>query len=150
MKYITHIAFALLAAFSFLSSAQAADPIQSSYFGNKAISGYDPVAYLTEGKAVKGSKKHKLEWKGANWFFASAENRNKFQQNPDDYAPQYGGYCAWAVAENKLVKVNPKVFEIRDGKVYLFYNDKIRNTWVQDASNFIKRADQNFDALIAN
>jgi YHS domain-containing protein len=98
---------------------QAGD-VNTGYFGNVAIEGYDTVAYFTEKRAVKGSEKFQSEWLGATWQFSSDENRKKFDANPIDYAPQYGGLCSEGVAYNEMtVNIEPEVWEIIDGKLYL-------------------------------
>ena len=81
-------------------TAWAVDPVFSTFFGG-AIRGYDPVAYHTEGKPVAGKRAHRVEWKGATWSFASAENKALFEGDPEKYAPRYGGYCAWAVEQRR-------------------------------------------------
>lgn len=85
--------------------ALALEPVYSDYFG-KAIQGYDPVAYFTESKPVEGSKKHKYEWNDATWYFASEKNRDAFKADPEKFAPQYGGYCAWAVSQGYTAKID--------------------------------------------
>ena len=84
-----------------------------------AISGYDPVAYVTDSAPVKGSKEFSYQWKGADWYFASAEHRDLFKANPEKYAPQYGGYCAYAAAKNALAPIDPAAWSIVGGKLYL-------------------------------
>ncbi len=90
-----------------------------------AIDGYDPVAYFDQGKAVPGEKAHNCEYLGKQWYFSSAENRDKFLANPDKFAPQYGGYCAHSVGSNRLVRSNPESFAIRDGQLHLYVNDRL-------------------------
>jgi len=90
------------------------------YWRGLAIKGYDPVAYHKEGKPVKGSNKFELKWKDATWRFASTEHRDLFRADPEKYAPRYGGYCAWAVAQGTTASVDPKnAWKIVDGKLYL-------------------------------
>jgi YHS domain-containing protein len=118
---------ALLTSIMVGSGAVLADGrINTGYFGGVAINGYDPVAYFTENRAVKGSEKYSYDWLGAPWHFASEEHRELFKKNPVKYAPQYGGYCAAEVAGSGSVTVNidPEAFAIIDGKLYLTY-DKV-------------------------
>ena len=83
-----------------LNQALMADTkINTGYFGNVAIKGYDPVAYFTEGKAMEGSEDHALKWLGANWHFASNEHKEMFAATPTAYAPQYGGHCATGIKD---------------------------------------------------
>ncbi len=120
----------------------AADPINSSFWGNKAIDGYDPVAYHLQKRAVLGAKKISYPWKGAVWFFSSSENRDLFKKDPQKYAPQYGGYCAWAAAQGKLADTDPKLFDLHEGKLYLNYNRKTQSDWRLDKKNMIFKGDK--------
>ena len=132
----------------FAGTAAAAKSVNTTFFGNLAIKGYDPVAYFIDGKAVKGSKSHSIEWNGAKWRFSSAENLEKFQQEPEKYAPQYGGYCAWAVSQNKTADIDPDQFAIVEGKLYLNYNAKIQKRWLQQQQHFIDEADKFWPELV--
>ncbi len=129
-------------------SAQASDLINTTFFGNVAIEGYDPVAYFAENAPVKGQKQFSHEWRGANWRFSSARNRDRFAAEPEKYAPQYGGYCAYAVANGSTAGIDPGQFSIVDGKLYLNYNAKIQKRWLEDRDNYIKSADQNWPAVL--
>lgn len=118
------------------------EDIYTGFFSNKAVSGYDTVAFFTRGKPVKGSSDHKVEYLGAVWHFSSAKNKELFESDPDKYRPQYGGYCAWAVAENKAkAPGNVKYWKIVDEKLYLNYNDDVQKKWLLDIPGFIARAD---------
>ncbi len=138
------LVLSLFLLFSF--NLQAAD---KSYFETSkgAIGGYDPVAYFTQGKAVKGNKKFKHTWKNNNWYFSSADHLQKFQQSPTDYAPQYGGFCAFAAANDKLVKVDPKAWTIVEGKLYLNYSKNVRKKWQKNTSEFITDANEYWPGL---
>ena len=103
-----------------------------------AISGYDTVAYHTEGRAMKGKAEVSYEWNDANWYFASAENRDLFAADPDRYAPQFGGYCTGALSYGMVIRANPTIFKIIDGKLY-FANSVKRSRAFQD-QRAIKRA----------
>lgn len=98
--------------------------IQSNEEG-VAIDGYDPVAYFSQNKAVKGTSVHSCEYQNRVWHFSSAENRDKFLSNPEKFAPQYGGYCAHSLSNNKLVESDPESFVVRDDKVYLYANNRL-------------------------
>ena len=109
------------------SLAEAKSEIYKNWRGI-AIKGYDPVAYHKDGKPVEGSNKYEIEWKDAKWWFASAEHRDIFKANPENYAPRYGGYCAWAVSQGYTASVDPKnTWKIVEGKLYLNY--KIKLLW---------------------
>lgn len=134
---------------AFTGPAFAVDPINTTFFGDLAVEGYDPVAYFTEGEPVKGEKKFSLEHEGATWRFSSAENRAIFRENPDAYAPQYGGYCAWAVAQGYTAEIDPEAWAIRDGKLYLNYDDEVQAKWLEDPEGFIEKADAQWPELLA-
>lgn len=113
-----------------------------------AIRGYDTVAYWTEGKPVKGSESHKVDWEGAAWHFANQENADLFEADPAKYAPQYGGYCAYGVAQDALVKIEPENWVIIEDKLYLNFNDSVQGRFDEDVFGFIKSADAKFEGLL--
>ena len=113
-----------------------------------AIRGADPVAYFTQGEAVIGSSEFEYEWNGATWRFASAEHRDLFAGNPEDYAPQYGGYCAWAVSQGVTAPVEPDAWRIVDGKLYLNYDQRVQQRWEQDIEGNIASADENWPGVL--
>ncbi len=113
-----------------------------------AIRGYDPVAYFTDGRPVEGSEAFTAEHLGATWWFASAESRDRFAADPEAYRPQYGGYCAWAVAEkNRAYPIDPAAWRVVDGKLYLNFNADIQAKWEEDVPGFITEADRNWPGL---
>ncbi|MEO0768888.1 MAG: YHS domain-containing (seleno)protein [Cyanobacteria bacterium J06649_4] len=128
------------------SSSEAGQPTVYTQDGI-AIEGADPVAYFTEEAFVPGSADFTHEWKGVTWQFASAENRDLFASNPEQYAPQYGGYCAWAVGQNALAAIDPNAWSIVDGKLYLNANDRIQARWNKDIPGNIALAEKNWPAL---
>jgi YHS domain-containing protein len=113
-----------------------------------ALRGYDAVAYFQDGKPIKGRDEFKHEWMGVTWQFASAANRDRFAQNPEMYAPQYGGYCAYAASQNYIYDADPKVWKIVNGKLYLNYNQQAQQLWEQDVPGNIKKGDQHWPQLI--
>lgn len=115
-----------------------------------AIRGADPVAYFKNNRFVPGSANYTYEWGNATWQFASAENRDLFAENPKQYAPQYGGFCAWAVAEGYTAPVDPNAWKIVDGKLYLNYDARIQRRWERDISGNIARANKNWPQAINN
>jgi YHS domain-containing protein len=127
----------------------AAKPINTTLFGGLAIEGYDPVAYFQAGAPAKGSKSFTYEWGGANWRFSSAENRDLFAAAPEKYAPQYGGFCAYAVSQGKTVGIDPAAWTIVEDKLYLNYNQKIRQTWEKDIPGYISKADAAWPKILA-
>ena len=116
--------------------------------GGKAIRGTDPVAYFTQGKPVAGKPDFTHEWKGATWYFASAANRDRFKQNPERWAPQYGGYCAYGVAQGYAVKIEVDQWSVVDGKLYLNYSRSVQRTWKQDIPGYIREANKNWPEVL--
>jgi len=115
-----------------------------------AVRGYDSVAYFTQGKPVKGVDAYSTEWSGATWKFSSNEHLELFENDPEKYAPQYGGYCAYGVAMNNLIKIDPDVWTIVDDKLYLNFNASVKRKWVKDIPGYISKADSNFENLLKN
>lgn len=113
-----------------------------------AIRGYDPVAYFTNSEPVKGKDEFSYDWQGATWKFASAENQDSFSSNPEKYAPQYGGYCAWAVKEGATAPIDPQAWKIVDSKLYLNLNPDIQKQWQKDIPGNIAKADQNWPGVL--
>lgn len=113
-----------------------------------AIRGYDTVAYFTQSKPVEGSDAFSTQWSGATWKFASQEHLNLFIENPEKYAPQYGGYCAYGVAQMNLVKIEPDQWTIIDDKLYLNFNAKLNKAWKKNTTSYIKMADALFEKLL--
>ncbi len=140
-------AMALLLALAHPALA-AKDQVYTSLFSSNAAGGYDVTGYFTENKPVKGNKKYSTSYKGANWLFASQENLDLFLADPEKYAPQYGGYCAWAAAGGYTAKGDPKHWSLHDGKLYLNYDADIKRQWLGDMDNLIAQADRNWPALL--
>ncbi len=114
-----------------------------------AIDGTDAVAYFTQGEPVTGSAAHSIMWKGAEWRFSSAENLALFEANPDAYAPQYGGYCAWAVSEGSIASTVPEAWAIENGKLYLNFSRRIQRRWNRDIPGNIARGDANWPDVLS-
>jgi YHS domain-containing protein len=126
----------------------AKDPIYKSFLSNQAVDGYDAVAYFTEGKPVQGKKEYRVKYQGADWYFSSVENLSAFKADPQKYAPQYGGYCAWAVAQGSTAKGDPNFWSIHDDKLYLNYDSSIQDQWLRDRDDLISKADRNWPDVI--
>jgi YHS domain-containing protein len=114
---------------------------------SQAIRGYDPVAYFKEAKPVKGSDEYSFKWKDANWFFSSKENLDSFSLNPEKYAPQYGGYCAYGLSEGHKAPTDPNAWTIVDGKLYFNYSLKVKELWIKNPTERIEKADKNWPML---
>ncbi|MEP7256452.1 MAG: YHS domain-containing (seleno)protein [Ferruginibacter sp.] len=146
-----------LAAVSFLTIsavAQDATGLRKKHFNlddGIAISGYDPVAYFTQNKAVKGKKDMAIYHQGVTYYFSSAGNKEAFKANPSKYEPEYGGWCAYAMGEKgEKVSVDPETFKIVGGKLYLFYNRFFSNTlkdWNKNEASLKAKADTNWPKL---
>jgi YHS domain-containing protein len=128
------------------SSVQALEPINTSR--GLALRGYDPVAYFTEGKPRKGRAEFETSWMDVTWRFTSSESMKAFVSNPSKYAPQYGGYCAWAVSRNYTADADPEAWRIVGGKLYLNYNAKVQKEWQKDTAGNITRGDRNWPELL--
>ncbi|QBF32499.1 YHS domain-containing (seleno)protein [Thalassococcus sp. S3] len=134
-------------AFGFALPAQAE---QSWFFirNGDVINGYDPVSYFVDGKPVRGRPELKLKWKRGMWSFASASNRAAFEANPKAYAPQYGGYCAYAVSRGYTAKTEPDAWRIVDGKLYLNFNTRVRALWERDVPGNIAKANAHWPSVL--
>ncbi|SRR5579871_124107 len=117
-----------------------------------AINGYDPVAYFSANKAIKGKKEIQCLFNGLTYQFANPQNRETFKSNPSKFQPQYGGWCAYAMGTNgSKVDVDPETFKILDGKLYLFYNKFFNNTlesWNKDEIKLKEKADDNWKKYV--
>lgn len=122
--------------------------VYTAPFSKLAAGGYDVVAYFAQGAAVEGSDKFTTVYKGATFRFASAANLARFKADPAAYAPQYGGYCAWAVANGYTAKGDPRHWKIVGGKLYLNYNGDIQSKWVRDIPGFIRKGNANWPAVL--
>jgi YHS domain-containing protein len=113
-----------------------------------AIKGYDTVAYFIENKPVKGSENFKYEWNHGVWLFANQKNLDSFKDTPEKYAPQYGGWCAYAAAQDSFAKIDPTQFTILNEKLYLNFNASINKRWTGNRDQFIVDADSNWPGLL--
>ena len=150
MKRITEPMTKLCISAIFISALllgfQMADKVNKTSTG-LAIKGYDPVAYFEDGKPEKGNPAYQFQWKGATWRFASAAHRDAFAKEPDRYAPQYGGFCAYGVSEGHTAPIDPEAWTIIEGKLYLNYDKQVRENWKKDTKGRIQKADRNWPKL---
>ncbi len=139
-KHISLFAFVIL---SLTASAQ------SEIFATAegAINGYDAVAYFTERKPVAGKKEHSFVWKEETWYFSSAKNLETFKSDPDKYAPQFGGYCAYGMSRGYKANTDADAWTIADGKLYLNYNLDVKKIWTEKQSELIEKANQNWPTV---
>jgi len=127
-------------------AASKSDPINKEGSG-LAIKGYDPVAYFTQSKPVKGSPAFTYQWMNATWRFASAADRDEFARAPEKYAPQYGGYCAYGVSQGHTAPIDPEAWTIVEGKLYLNYSKVVKKTWSEAIPKYVEDANRNWPGL---
>lgn len=134
------------------AAAVAAAPLlmAAPYYGRGvAAGGYDVTLYFTEATARPGDANIRAHWDGVDWYFSRAAHRDAFLANPAGFAPQYGGYCAYAVARNYLAKGDPEAWTVHKSKLYLNYSKRVRKAWLRDLDGEITRGDANWPALRA-
>ena len=131
------------------SRTTAVDEINKTSDG-KALSGYDPVAYFVVQDAVQGNPSFEFAWNGAKWLFSSQENLEKFRANPEAYAPQFGGYCAYAVSEGHTASGDPQAWKVVDGKLYLNYSKDVKKKWEENQAERIQKAGVNWAGFKAD
>jgi hypothetical protein len=112
-----------------------------------AIKGYDPVAYHTLGRPILGSPTINYQWMNATWQFSTTQHRDLFAENPERYAPQFGGYCSWAVSRGSLADIDPNAWHIENGLLYLNLNPRINRSFIANVQDNIRRAETNWPAL---
>ena len=144
-----YLSILILSFISVSTSAQVATRAKQFNIENGlAIQGYDPVAYFTESKAVKGDKKFAASAEGVIYYFSTAANKELFLKDYKKYEPQYGGWCAYAMgANNEKVEIDPETFKILNGKLYLFYHSFVNNTltkWNKNEAVLKANADKNW------
>jgi hypothetical protein len=116
---------------------------QSEVFapGGKAIKGFDPVAFFTDAKPVMGADSLAYKWKEANWLFSTKEHLDAFKANPEKYAPQYGGYCAYGSSQGHKAPTQTDTWTIVGDKLYFNYNQKVKDMWTKNQDTLIRKAD---------
>lgn len=112
-----------------------------------ATEGYDVVAYFESAKPIEGKKGITTKYNGAIYQFSSESNKALFLNNPTQYVPQFGGYCAYGVSENHTSPTDPKAFTIVDNKLYLNYNLEVKELWSKEQEERIKSANENWETL---
>ena len=131
--------------------AQHSSTMQNLETNGVAAKGYDVVSYVEQNQATKGSESISATHAGAKYYFVSVAHKNKFLAKPQAYLPQYGGWCAWAVAEKEAkVDIDPTSFKVTDGKLFLFYKGVIGDVkplWIKDEAALYKKAEANWPAV---
>ena len=141
-------AFAAILAVGLIAGpALAGGAVNKTLFGT-ALKGYDAVAYHTVGRPVEGSTRFSYRWRGATWHFASVEHRDLFAADPERYAPAYGGYCAYGMAQGAKIDIDPSAWSIVDGKLFLNVNKQVRQIWTKDIPGYIARANRHWRNLM--
>jgi YHS domain-containing protein len=143
MKKFLFVFITLLMAASALNAQVSEIFVKDGY----AIGGYDPVAFFTESKPVKGAESISITWKNAKWLFSTQKHADMFKANPEKYAPQYGGYCAYGCSRGYKAKTEADAFTISDGKLYFNYNIKTRAEWLKDTKAYIEKADAEWEKI---
>ena len=151
MKYIAvALAVVVVGAVAFLTINKVS-PVAWGWWGETntdsgaALHAYDPVAYLESGSAVKGKDGIRYTWGDAVWYFASDENKNRFAADPAAYAPQFGGFCAFAVSKGFTADANPEAWHVENGSLYLFADKNVRDNWVAAIpEGSLKRSEENW------
>ena len=138
----------IIAAIGLFVSMTSAPAFAEDYsHSTPGISGYDPVAYFTDSKAVRGSGYHVAVVDGVTYAFANAEHQKMFEANPQKYLPVYGGYCAYGLGVGKKFVADPEVWKIVEGKLYLNLDKGIQQKWEKDISGYIKKGDANWAVM---
>jgi YHS domain-containing protein len=109
-----------------------------------ALRGFDAVAYFAVQSAVEGNPKYEYVWNGAKWLFSNSDNLEKFKKNPEAYAPQFGGYCSYAVSHGYTADGDPQIWKVVDGRLYLNYNQKAKEVWEKDMNTLIEEGQKNW------
>jgi len=117
--------------------------------GGIAINGYDPIGYFDAAAPVRGDAAQALDWNGATWHFADAANRDRFAADPAAFAPQYGGYCAYAVSRGYTASTDPDAWTVHDGRLYLNFSRVVRAIWARDIPGNIARGDENWPGVLS-
>jgi YHS domain-containing protein len=152
------LARSLIAAFAVFSSVFAANMALAGTETNVssgltakgpglAVHGYDVVAYFTDGQPTRGRAKYSIVYEDATYRFANEEHLEAFEDNPEKYLPQYGGYCAYGVAVGAKFDGDPHLWRIVDGKLYLNLNEEVQATWQKRISRYIKKGDRNWPRI---
>ena len=115
--------------------------------GGKAIKGYDAVAFFVQGRPVAGTNSFSYSWKGAEWLFSSKDNLDSFSNDPEKYAPQYGGYCAYGTANGHKAPTETDTWTIVDNKLYFNYSSKVKEMWMKNQKALIEKADKNWPSV---
>lgn len=129
-------------------AAAAQRPVYTATPGSTAVGGFDPVAYFTDGRPIEGRRDLTYQWQGVTWMFATPAHLEQFKADPARYAPQFGGYCAWAVSQGYTAPADPQAWKIVDGRLYLNYNLDVQKAWAQDIPGNIAKGETNWPTVL--
>ena len=146
-RFLMFVTIALLYTTSALASES---PVYTGLLSNTGAGGYDTVSYFESGQPTKGSSEYTTQYQGATWRFANAENLARFKENPERFAPVYGGYCAWAVSRGYTARIDPEAWKIYRGKLYLNYSKGVQAQWVEDIPGNIAKAESHWPGVLDN
>lgn len=144
MKFIYIPLLVLVAVFAGACSRREGIEAINTDAAGLAVRGYDAVAFFAESAAVEGIPSFEYTWNGAKWLFATVENLEKFKADPVAYAPQFGGYCSYAVSHGYTADGDPRTWKIVDGKLYLNYNQEAKEAWEKEQDQFIQVGEKNW------
>ena len=140
---LLNLIFGLMIGFAACSRTEGVKEVNTTA-ENVAIKGVDTVAYFTAETVVQGNPQYEFVWNGAKWLFSNPENLERFKQNPEKYAPQFGGYCSWAVSHGYTADGDPNAWKVVDGKLYLNYNQKVKEKWEAEQQKLIQDGEKNW------
>jgi YHS domain-containing protein len=139
------IAFAAIAA----GASAGSKPVINLSRGQLALRGFDAIAYSTAGRPIQGAAEFEHRWNGAVWRFSTAANRDAFAKDPARYAPEFGGYCAWAVSRGYTADGDPTAWRMVDGRLYLNYSKRVQALWEEDIAGNIALGRRNWPGVLA-
>lgn len=149
LKQIAVASMAGPAVLSGLAHARTAKPmVYTARSSNQALQGYDPLSYFQLSAPIKGDTRFSFTHLGAEWLFSSESNRDAFIDAPDAYMPQFGGYCAFSVAKGNLVKGDPTLYALVDGKIYVNFNKGVHARWLARPEQMIEKGQSNWPSIL--
>lgn len=150
MKYVKTVSIGLVSGMMLACGATPAaqPPVFATERG--AIDGVDPVAYFVEHRAIPGKPDIGFDWNGAHWLFSNAENRARFEEDPEAFAPRFGGYCAYGVASGYAVKSDPNAWTVSQGRLYLNYDAETMTEWRSDQASSIATANEKWPGVLGS
>jgi len=140
--------FCAVVLFAGLSTLAPAKELHNLDHDGVAIQGYDPVAFFTDHRPVKGDAQFQSQYLGAKYYFASAEHKAAFDREPAKYEPQFGGYCAYGASKGKTAPIKIEAWEILNGRLLLQYDLDVKSRFDKDPQGTLKKADENWPGMV--